>query len=192
MAKGTTPVTPDAKIADPAFASLSETDVQRIAAQIIKAFDVRNGSARSESAALPVGTRVAVRRPGWRYNNRDMDRGQVFELAGFRNDEKLVRLGYLQAVPADAALETCGTCGAQFLDAPSASAHYGQRHAPKPISRPVMEPRRSGETPQEYELREREFLARAAAQDAAEDDKADERENQRAPLYLENTTASRS
>jgi hypothetical protein len=109
-----------------------------------------------------------------------------------RNDEKLVRLGYLQAVTPGTRLETCGTCGAQFLDAHCANAHHTERHQPKVKPTPKMEARRTGETQQEYELRERQWREALAAQEEAEDTRAEERENSRAPLYLENTTASRT
>lgn len=63
------------------------------------------------------------------YNGQDIDRGQVFDLVGARNDEKLVRLGYLEmwtGKPKD--LHECAACGAQFIGGNERQGHYERRH----------------------------------------------------------------
>jgi hypothetical protein len=63
------------------------------------------------------------------YNGRDLDRGQILgELDGCRNDEKLVRLGYVAKVP-NGTFSECGKCGARFIDQPLRNGHVKRRHA---------------------------------------------------------------
>jgi hypothetical protein len=63
------------------------------------------------------------------YGNQEIDRGQVFDLAGARNDEKLLRLGYIapfEGKPKD--LVECAACGAQFIGGDERRGHYEKRH----------------------------------------------------------------
>ena len=63
------------------------------------------------------------------YNGQDIDRGQVFTLAGARNDEKLVRLGYVEPWDGKARdLHECAACGAQFIGGNERQGHYERRH----------------------------------------------------------------
>ena len=63
------------------------------------------------------------------YNGQDIDRGQVFTLAGARNDEKLVRLGYDEPWDGKARdLHECNACGAQFVGGNERQGHYEKRH----------------------------------------------------------------
>ncbi len=168
---------------------------QAIAAGIIAKSDTREGVGRREATTLPPGTKVIVRRcqgGEFTYGGRTMDRNQVFELTGLRNDDGLVRLGYVEALHPDVRLETCGTCGAQFADASSAAAHHTRRHEPRVERRPVMEPRRPGELPEEYEQREAAWRAAIIADEDAADARDEQAENVRAPLYLDQTKASRA
>jgi hypothetical protein len=161
--------------------------------------DISAAAKRPEDLAPPKGTKVAVRRVTggeFTYHGRAMDRGQVFELlhldgSGAR-DAQLVRLGYLSVVPANRTFEICGTCSARFVDATTANAHHTKRHVPVVDAKPRMEARRHGETQQEYDAREAQFRASVIAQDAAEDEKGDRAENARAPLYMDQTKASRA
>jgi len=188
----------DAKIPDPAFAHLSEADVDRIADKLAEKMSAVGDGARisrEERLAPPPGTRVAVRRctdGQMQYGGRLFDRNQVFELTGLRNDAKLVDLGYVSVVHKATPLETCGTCGGQFLDGASAAAHHTKRHAPKAERRPTMEPRRQGESQLEYDERETAWRAQMLADETSREQRDEQQENARAPLYFENTTASRS
>jgi len=101
-------------------------------------------------------------RPG---NERQIDRGQVFDLQGCVNDEKLLRLGYVVSAPKRATVVQCGTCGAEFITDEGLAAHGRERHA---TTRSL--------TPRE------------------EDDRADKKlaiEDEIAPLDLTKTAASR-
>jgi len=63
------------------------------------------------------------------YNGQSLDRGQVFTLAGARNDEKLLRLGYVDAWDGKAKdLHECAACGAQFVGGNERQGHYEKRH----------------------------------------------------------------
>jgi hypothetical protein len=77
-----------------------------------------------------------VRRGGsWDYNGQWADRGLILTLSGAVNDEKLVRLGYLDLVPDAKKLERyprCGHCGAYFLEEGFLKAHGDMRHSAKP------------------------------------------------------------
>lgn len=74
----------------------------------------------------------AIRRGGsWDYDGKPADRGLVFPLAGAVNDEKLVRLGFIEKVERPRKLEQyprCGHCGNYFLDDRFLVAHGDLRH----------------------------------------------------------------
>ncbi len=108
------------------------------------------------------GSKVWAKRPIG-YGSQEIDRGQVFELAGARNDEKLLRLGYIapfEGKPKD--LVECAACGAQFIGGDERRGHYEKRHVR--VLSPEEEDARSD--------REERFLAEVA------------------PLHLEKTEAS--
>lgn len=102
-------------------------------------------------------------RPG---HERQLDRGQIIELEGCINDEKLVRLGYVSLAPKRATVVQCGECGAEFCTDEALASHGRERHREK--RRPL--------SPQE--------------EDAAVDKKA-RLEDEIAPLDLSKTAASR-
>lgn len=104
------------------------------------------------------------------YGEKQLDRGQIFELRNLANDEKLERLRYLDKLPSDASPVECGVCGEHFLDSNMRGAHGDLRHAD----------RFAGMNEQER-MAEEERLA----------DEMERRLVQSAPLALENTTASR-
>lgn len=63
------------------------------------------------------------------YAGQELDRGQIFELAGARNDEKLVRLGYVQPYQGKVGdLVECAGCGGLFLGHNERIQHYEKRH----------------------------------------------------------------
>lgn len=152
-------------------------------------------AAPTDAVGWPAGTKVVVRRcqgGEFTYGGRTLDRNQVFELTGLPKDEQLGRLGYISMLNEDVRLERCGTCGAEFLDATSASAHYTKRHQPKPERQPLMEGKRPGETKEEYDAREAAWRQALLASEDAHDRSDDAAEDQRAPLYLDQTKASRA
>jgi hypothetical protein len=116
------------------------------------------------------------------YAGQDLDRGQIVELQGMVNDEKLLRLGYISKVQEKSPrILECGECGAKFLDDSARLAHGRRRHPhrermPEMAPGPVYDPT-SGEPSVWVDT---------------EGDKEDREREQNTPLYLENTTASRS
>lgn len=75
-----------------------------------------------------MGQQVYARRP-FGYAGKELDRGQVFELAGARNDERLLRLAYVEAWKGKKAdLHECAACGALFVGGNERQGHYEKRH----------------------------------------------------------------
>jgi len=59
---------------------------------------------------------------------RHVDRGQVIALVGVRNDEKLVRLGYITRLEGSPRLAECGVCGDMFIDEQTREEHGTKTH----------------------------------------------------------------
>jgi transcription elongation factor Elf1 len=98
------------------------------------------------------------------------DRGQLLELVGMVNDEKLVRLGYVSAASKGIAVVQCKYCGAKFTTDESLVSHGRDRHANV-----------SAMSPEERDLLEEKVTeARIKKEDAI------------APLDLTKTKASRA
>lgn len=68
------------------------------------------------------------------YAGKSLDRGQVFEFGGHRNDEKLERLGYVTPVEKKATLHECSACGAQFIGIAERTGHYEKRHVERELT----------------------------------------------------------
>lgn len=115
-----------------------------------------------------------ARRPFGYTDDLWVDEGQVVELRGVLNDEKLTRLGYFGEVP-DAergGVVRCGVCEAEFLTLRHRERHGDRRHR-RPGSGLDASPMGAGGA---Y---------------ADDDGDADERRLEReAPLYLDKTEAS--
>jgi hypothetical protein len=116
----------------------------------------------SESGLYYARRSMTYGRPG---SQKQLDRGQLVELQGLINDEKLVRLGYVAAAPKRATVVQCGICGAEFVTDEGLASHGRERHT----ARPPLSPR--------------EEDARAEKKMAMEDEIA--------PLDLTKTAASR-
>ena len=70
-----------------------------------------------------------ARRPfGYGAESRELDRGQILELEGMRNDEALTRLAYAEKLPKGIVAHECGKCGGKFIDEASRNAHFNKRH----------------------------------------------------------------
>ena len=64
------------------------------------------------------------------YGNADLDRGQIFDtFGGNKNDEKLIKYGYISEVPKHILGAECGKCGARFYDATMLDGHGKKRHS---------------------------------------------------------------
>lgn len=59
------------------------------------------------------------------------DTGLVMPLAGYVNDEKLIRLGFLEKLDGRRDLVECGTCGQRFLSGQYRDAHGDRQHNEK-------------------------------------------------------------
>lgn len=106
--------------------------------------------------------RYSVRQP-FDYAGGSYDRGQVIMLVGAKNDEKLVRLGYVTELDRRATTYECAECGGTFIGIAERTAHGNKRHLARVLS------------PEEEDQRE----------------EAEERQiEQIAPLYLDKTAAS--
>ena len=60
-----------------------------------------------------------------------LDRGQIFKLRGARNDSTLIRLGYVESLPARHDTFECPRCGAKFVDYGVQVGHMQFRHETK-------------------------------------------------------------
>lgn len=75
-----------------------------------------------------MGQQVWARRP-FQYGDKNLDRGQVFELSGARNDERLLRLGYCEETKRKKGeLSECSACGALFVGGNERAGHYERVH----------------------------------------------------------------
>jgi hypothetical protein len=133
-----------------------------------------------------------IRRGGsWHYNERPADPGLLLTLDGAANDEKLLRLGYLEEVRDPQKLEKyprCGECGHYFLTDRDRAAHGDRRHAPQrerirtgapPALAGVVDTQSATGVPEGY-----------IVEDLTGDDE-ERRMEREAPLYLDQTAASR-
>ena len=110
-----------------------------------------------------------ARRP-FGYLGTELDREQLCQLAGALNDEKLVRLGYVAEWPEGQKPVECRYCAGKFLTTTGRDAHGRKRHGP------------DGRGPRPLSAHEEdERLEREEA-----------RLQEQAPLYLDQTAASRS
>jgi hypothetical protein len=51
-----------------------------------------------------------------------------------KNDEKLIRLGYVAEVPKDTVLKECGQCSAKFIGEGERNGHAKERHVERFLS----------------------------------------------------------
>ena len=57
-----------------------------------------------------------------------VDHGQIITLVGARNDQSLVRLGYLSRLVGETRVAECGECGEKFMDDQTRDAHGRKTH----------------------------------------------------------------
>lgn len=62
------------------------------------------------------------------YNGESYETGQVIKLAGARNDEKLIALGYIAEFPKGDEPVTCGRCGKEFRTDTDRRRHGDRKH----------------------------------------------------------------
>lgn len=117
-----------------------------------------------------------ARRP-FGYDGQDLDRGQIVGLRGARNDEKLIRLGYVLALIPENKPFACRKCSATFIDLNTLNAH-GDKHHGKKAPRTDVPYSAKGNTVDD------------TAGDAQRFEKEQQRMDQDAPLNLDKTAAS--
>jgi hypothetical protein len=129
------------------------------------------------------------------YGGREYDRGQVLNLEGLRNDEKLVRLGHVSELRHDQYTTQCGVCSAWFVGDAELNGHGAARHSDRFASREsrLREALLSLEDEPDAERRrdKREDILRQFA--SMQDQNADREQKileETAPLYLDKTAAS--
>lgn len=129
-----------------------------------------------------------ARKP-FKYNGIPRSRGAIFSLTGMRNDEKLVRLGYVRKMSThEIEMKVqCGICGQWFIGRPERARHGNQEHSEK---EKIIQPTAGSKTEVPAEARLDDSL-RGGAEDTSREDAEEARLNATAPLYLENTMASR-
>lgn len=117
------------------------------------------------------------------YAGKNYDRGQVIELIGAPNDEKLLRLGYVSVLKEKSPrILECGECGAKFLE-DSARVSHGRRHHPHRERLPEMVPASLSPLGQLPPGEPEVFLD-------TEGDREDRRRMEDTPLFLDKTQAS--
>lgn len=106
-----------------------------------------------------------ARRGGFEYAGQSLDRGQVLQLAGATNDERLIRLGYVALLEPRAETYQCSVCGREFTGIAERTAHGNLRHRERDLS------------PEEEDAR---------------DERMEKMQEQVAPLYLDKTKAAQA
>jgi len=154
----------------------------------------RTSVVRDPGVHAPRGMLVRVRRPQGYYAEIKLELGRVFKLRGERNDEKLVRLGWLE--PHTGQTLACRACGAEFASEASRMSHGEANHTRRPTSSvkevPLPPPsRRERTTYTEDDIAQEQALQAAASrQIQTEEEHQERRLEQEAPLYLDKTAAS--
>lgn len=118
-----------------------------------------------------------ARRP-FEYMGQSLDRGQLIPLTGARNDEKLIRLGYVTALRKTDQVFDCNFCAGKFVDLSTRDGHCDKRHSQKVKGADIPWSDRGVTVDETYQ----ESRAFERAQSEAD---------QIAPLNLDKTAASR-
>ena len=135
-----------------------------------------------------------VRRP-FQYGPKQLDRGLVIRLVGMTNDEKLIRLGFLNPLGGEVETSECGKCNSEFLDSGTRDAHVRRTHAPRGRERVVniddLSPSERTRMLSETLQYETEVPGLFGTVDA-EAEKEERFLQEVAPLHLDKTEASRT
>ena len=67
-------------------------------------------------------------RRSFNYGGEELDRGQVVELRGLVNDQKLINVGYFRVCHPGGEASECSTCGAHFINDHFREQHGELRH----------------------------------------------------------------
>jgi len=128
------------------------------------------------------------------YDGEERDRGEVFRLTNQRNDEKLLRIGYIYPLPPGTETSECGTCGKEFKEMDMRDGHTKKRHGLRTgrhiVSMEELTPRQRANVLNEAT----EYETEAPGFQSGEDADADKEERflqEVSPLHLDKTAASR-
>ena len=156
-----------------------------------------------QRTGIPTTERLyMVRRtfPGVSYGEIKLERGRLVRLRGFANDQKMLRLGYIEELlhPEELTISECGGCGAEFTGMVERDAHFQREH--KDILRRREQTVNDLTEKQRQELLKKTgtygpsdvgFAAGATPQEI-ETDRLIAREDEINPLHLDNTKANRT
>lgn len=175
--------------------TLNDAALDALADRLMGRIDVQ----RDQGVQVRPGMVVRVRRPGpgaSSYDEIKLETDRVFKLRGSRNDEKLVRLGFLEVFSGKT--WACRLCGAEFASERWRDTHGRNEHEPKRSligvrEVPLSETFRNEKTHFTAEDVAMEQAAQAAVVRGTEqaEEAAERKADEEAPLYLDKTAASR-
>lgn len=120
---------------------------------------------------------------------------QVFSLRGEKNDEKLVRLGFVAIVSPHAVVVECGPCGAKFINEGALLQHGRRRHdAKRPTDEIVSDAVRASNAQITRDLEQKAVVDVTGTVGDSEDRKVarvDSRMDAERPILWENTEAAK-
>jgi len=164
--------------------------------------NTKRGAAVKHRVDVPAGEKLyMVRRtfPGTRYASIPLERGRLIRMHGYQNDQKLLRLEYIEEVvnPGLVTPSECGECGGEFIGIPERDLHFQRSH--KDILRAREQHVRDLTEKERQRLLQKTGtygpddigIKMVATPDEVSDERIIERENKVAPLALDKTTASR-
>ena len=164
--------------------------------------NTKRGASVKSRVGVPSTEKIyMVRRtfPGTSYGSIPLERGRLIRMHGFQNDQKLLRLEYIEELvnPGAVTPSECGGCGGEFIGMAERDQHFQIKH------KDILRAREKSI----HDLTERErsrLLAKsgtfgpddvgikmASTPGEVDMERIIERENKIAPLNLEKTTASR-
>ena len=162
----------------------------------------KRGRAVKERVGVPKTEKIfMVRRtfPGVTYGPIPLERGRLIRMHGFSNDQKMLRLEYIEELlnPEAVTPSECGQCGGEFVGMPERDQHFQRVH------KDVL--RKREQTVHDMTERQRDkLLAKTgtygpsdvgfstnSTPDELSDERIIEREDKIAPLALDKTAASR-
>lgn len=164
--------------------------------------NTKRGAAVKQRADVPAGEKIyMVRRtfPKVRYGDVPLERGRLIRMRGFANDQKMLRLEYIEELVNPGAItpSECGACGGEFVGMAERDQHFQLQH------KDILRSREKSIV--ELTERERQRLLGKSGTYGPDDvgirsittpdemnmERIIERENKIAPLALDKTTASR-
>lgn len=160
------------------------------------------GAAVKHRANVPANeTLYMVRRtfPGTRYGSIPLERGRLIRMHGYQNDQKLLRLEYIEEVvnPGLVQPSECGGCGGEFIGMAERDLHFERSHKDILQAREQRVQDLTEATRQDLLKKTGTYgpedigIKMASTPNELTDERIIERENKIAPLALDKTTASR-